>query len=1307
MAFLNFTSTNPDFSRAISKNPSSPMFAKHIRKGIAYGYYDNPQSFNIMFKDDFDELSFSKTINSDFEYLDTTRYESPVFLFSCLREFFKSALNKPNEFDIPANHTINVPTMRVTRPKLIAKIAEHFSDYSIAIGEERGIIISAQNKTVYELLNYTYVMSLIIISAGHIQINSEINMLKRAIEAMNIINAPYFVRYMIKTLLIHEKKDFNTVKSSLENIPNHTVMMDYGNNQGARYFNISRFLIPDIDIVDFGAGEGNYTNIADRMPNNVYYAIERDDSVLEKLQRNIAKNERSNVAISKSIKEYFETRNDDNTMYNLIASEMIEHNDLKSVSKSLQKFYNDERCKRIIITTPNKTFNKHYMIEDGETRIEDHIQELSKQEFVDFINQIAPNATFVYVGDIVDGEPTTMMAVIDKNADRILGNGVSGEDFINGVVHQKKKKEEQATKPSIKEATTQQDTKQALSIDIQTHTIIFMIGPSGCGKTHFCKTKLIPALKNVSENANVQYISSDEMRTLLLGKDYDKYSQEMLSASHAAFELLYKRVETAMMFPVSAEYIIVDTKGIDAGFRNTILEMAKNNHYNFMPIIFHYKKMESYFTHAPSFMKRNITKDVKYIVSELRKSLSINGIKHHTVIRETDEDINITSTEYTELEKCFIPNTDVLCVSDIHGCYDEFVALLKQNNITVNDGYITDNKDDKLIAILGDYIDEGPQVEQCIDFCHKNMNRNDVRIVIGNHENRLYRELTEDLPHIMDEFFTSFTRLNDEYKQKFIEVYEHSLPFVRNASMIGTHAPCNAKYLGKIDKVSKRNQRYFPHTNSDATTIVDMLDSIKVFDDDIGTVTHVFGHIATSMPFAKHKRRMAIDGGCVEGYMLCGITIAHARKMEKTFIPSKQDQTKELIPFKDEITSDDTVYLPTPKEEQLAKNMAANGVMYLSGTMSPCDKYDGKLESIDSAIAYYRSHKVYNVVAQYKYMGSRCNVYLTHNNDTSYAISRRGYRIKIDLNNVYDVLRKRISETIPEWESMDMIVIDGELMPWAAIAQGLIKEFDDVSTDVKIECDWIDKTGFEQKLEELHKLYDDSGFHTKSANTTKKELIDEYGMANYATYSVFKMLGNQYIDTKKTRDMIRVYEEQVDLYGREGEVHYKPFAILKAIYNDGTEYIPALDDELKWNNENMFNALNPDGCFRFDISNDNDVKRLKELFTEITEVKKFEGIVIKPLELKSNSVPYLKVRNPHYLHIIYGFDYMDEHKYNKLYERKSVHTKQRLSRTEYNIGLRMLSIPRNQISFDNKEYRGCLYKMMREVEQENTIDPRL
>ncbi|MBQ7677349.1 MAG: metallophosphoesterase, partial [Lachnospiraceae bacterium] len=56
-------------------------------------------------------------------------------------------------------------------------------------------------------------------------------------------------------------------------------------------------------------------------------------------------------------------------------------------------------------------------------------------------------------------------------------------------------------------------------------------------------------------------------------------------------------------------------------------------------------------------------------------------------------------------------------MSDLHGCYDEFVALLQQNNITVKDGYITDNKDDKLIAILGDYIDEGPQVEQCIDFC--------------------------------------------------------------------------------------------------------------------------------------------------------------------------------------------------------------------------------------------------------------------------------------------------------------------------------------------------------------------------------------------------------------------------------------------------------------------------------------------------------------------------------------------------------------------------------------------------------------
>ena len=46
-----------------------------------------------------------------------------------------------------------------------------------------------------------------------------------------------------------------------------------------------------------------------------------------------------------------------------------------------------------------------------------------------------------------------------------------------------------------------------------------------------------------------------------------------------------------------------------------------------------------------------------------------------------------------------------------------------------------------------------------------------------------------------------------------------------------------------------------------------------------------------------------------------------------------------------------------------------------------------------------------------------------------------------------------------------------------------------------------------------------------------------------------------------------------------------------------------------------------------------------------------EGVVIKPEEERENA-PYLKVRNPEYLSIIYGYDYRFPHKYAKLLKQK-------------------------------------------------------
>lgn len=76
------------------------------------------------------------------------------------------------------------------------------------------------------------------------------------------------------------------------------------------------------------------------------------------------------------------------------------------------------------------------------------------------------------------------------------------------------------------------------------------------------------------------------------------------------------------------------------------------------------------------------------------------------------------------------------------------------------------------------------------------------------------------------------------------------------------------------------------------------------------------------------------------------------------------------------------------------------------------------------------------------------------------------------------------------------------------------------------------------------------------------------------------------------------------------------------------------------------------------------------------------------------SAPYMKVRNPDYLTIIYGYDYRFPHKYKKLLKQKSIGQKLKTSITEYALGQEMLSFPWDSIGIENKEYKQVAANML-------------
>lgn len=70
-------------------------------------------------------------------------------------------------------------------------------------------------------------------------------------------------------------------------------------------------------------------------------------------------------------------------------------------------------------------------------------------------------------------------------------------------------------------------------------------------------------------------------------------------------------------------------------------------------------------------------------------------------------------------------------IGDIHGCFDEFMELLKNENIMPNDKFI----------IVGDIIDRGPKVMEMLNWAMENITEDGkYQMILGNHEDMVVGE---------------------------------------------------------------------------------------------------------------------------------------------------------------------------------------------------------------------------------------------------------------------------------------------------------------------------------------------------------------------------------------------------------------------------------------------------------------------------------------------------------------------------------------------------------------------------------------
>ncbi|WP_127508813.1 metallophosphoesterase [Paenibacillus humicus] len=861
-----------------------------------------------------------------------------------------------------------------------------------------------------------------------------------------------------------------------------------------------------------------------------------------------------------------------------------------------------------------------------------------------------------------------------------------------------------------------------MNIQTKVHTIFMLVGSTECGKTTFAKEVLIPGLRfednSRNARANIQYLSSDQIRQEILGYEYDKYDQVMLESSEQAFHLLFERLKAATSFPVNAEFVIVDTTGLAEDFRAKVKDVAFQNNYHLEVILFDYRKREDYYASERS--KKLITNHLNRLKKEVLGSLAredydrIHKVRAKDFVQGEMREVNPEYSVVIENLEAYLgtilpQDQQYIIIGDVHECVDDLKGLLLDHGYKIVEGKLTAS--DKLkhtkLVLVGDWIDKGKQTREIIEFLYDN--RDHFYFVLGNHENFVDKYLRGEIKGVESKllytYFDSTQVLKDDSDlfEKFQHLVKLSKPFYRYAGMKGpsfyvTHAPCRNKYIGKLDPNSARHQR---NLRIDREALLEQQLAFLQEEAVRNQPYHIFGHVAAKKSF-RIRNKLHIDTGSVHGNQLTSVSISF-----KPFLKSRKSREVVVSEELQTLFKEERKVSLNDLGEEEARRLhycSRNKINFISGTMSPADKdrETNELESLKRGLHYFKEHGIEQVVLQPKYMGSRCNLYLHKEQEQCFAVSRNGYKIKqVDLSPIYGKLLHKFGSYMEE-HKVSVLVLDGELLPWKALGEGLIeKQFKIIEKALETELDLLKQTGFESAYNRLLAEYDASGFERDQHHIAKSALSDKYGSNVYQNYKHVHEIRSGYVPLIEHVEAYQVYKRQLELYAGNEEMDFKAFAVLKIVHEDGTEQVP------QWSTSEMYAFLSDDESLLLDLSGADALEQAEGFFSKLTVENHMEGVVIKPEHWSGQTVPYMKVRNPEYLSIIYGYDYRFKHKYDKLLKQKSIHQKLRTSLNEYKLGMRMLEIPFDEISPKHQGYKEIAANLLFEVAQEKEIDPRL
>ena len=325
-----------------------------------------------------------------------------------------------------------------------------------------------------------------------------------------------------------------------------------------------------------------------------------------------------------------------------------------------------------------------------------------------------------------------------------------------------------------------------------------------------------------------------------------------------------------------------------------------------------------------------------------------------------------------------------------------------------------------------------------------------------------------------------------------------------------------------------------------------------------------------------------------------------------------------------------------------------NWIVSLAPTMSPADCSDikGYLEHPSETLKYYYDRKIYDVIWETKYMGSRGTIVATKSPDISKRLFNSEETIKIYSRSGHNFFKEQETtneiykevKDYMEYRGCDVIAIDCEILPWSYKAGVMIeKDFQKPGN-----CALLDKK-------------------FTNRDTTNEELF-------------LKSLSNY---NKKTD--IEIYPFRTIIEANVNDRRKRITNVKNGYYINNSLQLFNLDDLCK--NSKYFKKVNY-GVMRIGPSQISgnilkfSIDELVEIWEDINK-QGLEGIVVKPnyptrfLEGGMYIQPSLKCRTRDYLRIIYGINYLDDDNL-KFLKRRRAAAKRKMAMQQYELSQNIL-----------------------------------